>query len=427
MALSVTASCAELTAADGTDAALLARARAFAPEIAAQWVVVGHSCRRLIHECAVLSRLLVVAAVALARIWMERRAPAQQLSRQQSHRARSVDRVGAFDDVTDEDVAEGARRLAEAGDVAENTLRTYASALRGLDVWLSERRPGQALDDAALAEYLAVLKSRGRSVASAGQVVAAVKRCALQRGEASPAGKKTAEMLRRYRRTSNVGPGQVRGISWEEADEMRDLAAHAGDSRGLRDAALLSIMSDAMLRVSEVANVRVDDVAFEEDGTARLLVRSGKTDQTGRGEVLFLGAPTTTRVREWIAAANIREGALFRRLPRGGAVSALGIGAGSVRKVIVQRARAVGLEGRVSGHSLRVGSAQSLAKRGAGLVEMQKAGRWASPNMPAHYTRSQRVAEGAMARLRYRDGSEEPKASRTLAFDRAENASVSYG
>lgn len=410
MALNVTASCAELTAADGTDAALLARARAFAPEITAQWVVVGHSCRRLIHECAVLSRLLVVAAVALARVWMERRAPAQASVAE----AVAPCEVGSppgrtFDDVTDEDVAEGARRLAEAGDVAENTLRTYASALRGLDAWLSERRPGQALDDAALAEYLAVLKSRGRSVASAGQVVAAVKRCALQRGEASPAGKKTAEMLRRYRRTPNVGPGQVRGISWEEADEMRDFAARTGDSRGLRDAALISIMSDAMLRVSEVANVRVDDVAFEEDGTARLLVRNGKTDQTGRGEVLFLGAPTTTRVREWIAAANIREGALFRRLPRGGAVSAFGIGAGSVRKVIVQRARAVGLEGRVSGHSLRVGSAQSLAKRGAGLVEMQKAGRWASPNMPAHYTRSQRVAEGAVARLRYHDGSEEPK------------------
>ena len=415
MTLNVTAPPVELTAPDGIETAPLTRARAFAPEITAQWVVVGHSCRRLIHECAVLSRLLVVAAVALARLWMERRAPAQASVAE----AVAPCEVGSppgrtFDDVTDEDVAEGARRLAEAGDVSENTLRTYASALRGLDVWLSERRPGQALDDAALAEYLAVLKSRGRSVASAGQVVAAAKRCALQRGEASPAGKKTAEMLRRYRRTSNVGPGQVRGISWEEADEMRDLAAHAGDSRGLRDAALLSIMSDAMLRVSEVANVRVDDVAFEEDGTARLLVRSGKTDQTGRGEVLFLGAPTTTRVREWIAAANIREGALFRRLPRGGAVSALGIGAGSVRKVIVQRARAVGLEGRVSGHSLRVGSAQSLAKRGAGLVEMQKAGRWASPNMPAHYTRSQRVAEGAMARLRYHDGSKAPKRRKSV-------------
>ena len=39
---------------------------------------------------------------------------------------------------------------------------------------------------------------------------------------------------------------------------------------------------------------------------------------------------------------------------------------------------AVGIEGRVSGHSLRVGRAQSLAAGGASLVELQTAGRWQS-------------------------------------------------
>ena len=38
-------------------------------------------------------------------------------------------------------------------------------------------------------------------------------------------------------------------------------------------------------------------------------------------------------------------------------------------------AAAVGIEGRVSGHSLRVGGAQSLAAGGASIVEMQTAGR----------------------------------------------------
>ena len=50
---------------------------------------------------------------------------------------------------------------------------------------------------------------------------------------------------------------------------------------------------------------------------------------------------------------------------------------------------------RVSGHSLRVGAAQSLAAAGAGLVQMQQAGRWQSPAMPAHY-----AARGAVATLR---------------------------
>ena len=58
--------------------------------------------------------------------------------------------------------------------------------------------------------------------------------------------------------------------------------------------------------------------------------------------------------------------------------------------------------GRVSGHSLRVGSAQSLTAARAGLVELQQAGDWQA--MPAHYARHQLAARGAVAKLRYQAG-----------------------
>ena len=67
-------------------------------------------------------------------------------------------------------------------------------------------------------------------------------------------------------------------------------------------------------------------------------------------------------------------------------------------------AAAAGIEGRVSGHSLRVGGAQSLAAGGASIVEMQTAGRWQSPAMPGHYARGQLAARGAVARVRYGRG-----------------------
>ena len=54
-------------------------------------------------------------------------------------------------------------------------------------------------------------------------------------------------------------------------------------------------------------------------------------------------------------------------------------------------------EGRVSGHSLQVGGAQSLAAAGASVVEMQTVGRWQSPSMPAHYVRGQLAARGAQS------------------------------
>ena len=72
-----------------------------------------------------------------------------------------------------------------------------------------------------------------------------------------------------------------------------------------------------------------------------------------------------------------------------------------LRLVLKRRAAAAGIEGRVSGHSLRIGTAQSLAGRGATLVEMQIDGRWSSPQMPGYYARAQVAARGAAARLRY--------------------------
>ena len=59
---------------------------------------------------------------------------------------------------------------------------------------------------------------------------------------------------------------------------------------------------------------------------------------------------------------------------------------------------------RVSGHSLRVGAAQSLVENGASLVDLQVAGRWKSPSMPAYYVRNQEASRGAVARLRGRAG-----------------------
>ena len=83
----------------------------------------------------------------------------------------------------------------------------------------------------------------------------------------------------------------------------------------------------------------------------------------------------------------------------------------SLREIIKKRCDAVGIDPKeVSGHSLRIGGAQSLAEAGASLVEMQTAGRWTSPAMPGHYTKSQLADRGAVARIKY--GQE---AARTLS------------
>lgn len=283
-----------------------------------------------------------------------------------------------------------------AASLSPNTRTVYTSVLRSLDKHLA----GAPLDDKALAEYLAHLFDGGKSPASAALVVAAAKLRARLLGDPVPAGLATHRVLAGFRREARGrGRGQVVGIRWEQADAAAALAASSGDPAGLRDAAILAIASDALLRVSEIAALDVKDLAIEDDGSGRLTVRHSKTDL--RGAEQYIGASTVRRVRAWLDAAVHSAGPLFLRLRRGGYVVASRLNSASIRRIIANRAAAAGIEGRISGHSLRVGAAQSLAAAGASLVEMQTAGRWASPVMPGHYARGQLAGRGAVARFRY--------------------------
>ena len=222
-------------------------------------------------------------------------------------------------------------------------------------------------------------------------------------GLPSPTGAATDRVLAGFRRAGRGrGRGQVAGIAWAQVDAAATLAASdAGSLIGLRDAAILSVASDAMLRVSEVAALDVHDIEHASDGTGRLTIRVSKTDQEGTGVVAFLGTPTMRRVRAWVEAAELTQGPLFRRVRRGNVLGPGRLSARAIRTLIGRRAVQAGVEGRVSGHSLRVGAAQSLAAAGASVVEMQVAGRWLSPTMPGRYARGELAARGAVARLRY--------------------------
>ena len=271
-----------------------------------------------------------------------------------------------------------ASKLAGAS-LAENTRRAYQSALNRIQGYLQEQ--GQdltALHDSQLAEYLTALHESGSSPASATLACAAVRFLAKATGQPSPVGPLSGRVLAGIRRQGkDRGRGQVQGLQWSQADTAAALASSGGqDLAGLRDAALIALMSDCLLRVSEAVALEVDDLQIETNGTGRLTVRQSKTDQEGAGAVLFAGAPTISRVRAWMKAAAIESGPLFRRVRRWGIVGAAPLSTQAVRSIIKRRATAADLQGRFSGHSLRVGSAQSLAASGASLVEMQTAVRW---------------------------------------------------
>ncbi len=277
--------------------------------------------------------------------------------------------------------------------MSKNTRRVYETALRRFE------RSGNPETDAGIAAYLGDLYEQGHSAAVAAMAVAALRFRAKLNGRPSPAGAASERVLAGFRRlAAERGRGQVVGVRWEQADRAAALAEGTGTLGGLRDAAIVAVASDALLRVSEVEALDIEDVDLDEQ---TVLIRRSKTDQEGEGVVQFLGEPTVARVRSWLLEAGLTKGPLFRPLFKGGRLREGRLTERSIRRIIIQRARDAGVEGRISGHSLRVGSAQSLATAGASLVEMQIAGRWQSPTMPGRYAQGQLAKQGAMARLRY--------------------------
>ena len=173
----------------------------------------------------------------------------------------------------------------------------------------------------------------------------------------------------------------------------------------LRNSAILRVMSDGLLRLSEVTELRISDL---EDSTLRL--RFSKTDQEGQGKHLYLCEDTRKIVAEWLERSELAEGYLFRRMTSRGdnlyrdkeTGEPSNLTDDGVRRIIKSCAARVGLTEKVSGHSLRIGTTVSLAQRGASLVDIQVAGRWKDPGMPAHYARAQFAEKGAIAR--FKDG-----------------------
>ena len=288
----------------------------------------------------------------------------------------------------------GRIQLAFAYDaLSESTKTAYQKAWKRL---VTRGMSIEDLTDESLALVISQLDKDSLSPATISLTVAAVKWYFKHIVRSSQKWTTTDKRLITIKRNSeNEGNGQVDGLDWSDVDVVCRLSVLDGTAKGLRDSALIRLMSDCLLRVSEAVAVNVEDI---KDKT--LLVRSSKTDQEGIGETLYVTSDTRRIISKYRKKAGIESGALFRQVRRGDHIQTGRLSARSARRQITYWAEMAGVEGFISGHSLRVGSAVSLAQAGASVVDMQVAGRWKSSQMPAHYAKAQLAERGAIARYK---------------------------
>ena len=243
---------------------------------------------------------------------------------------------------------------------ATNTKRAYYSDWRAFCSWCLEREieslPATA---STVAEYLTFCAGRYRS-STIDRKRAAISVAHKAAGMDSPCRSSVVQSvckgIKRTHGSASEGKRPVR-----LADIKRLATGSTSSLRARRDYSLLLICYAGAMRRSEVVGINLEDIRFVPEGLL-LSIRRSKTDQEGQGftKAIPFGAHEDTCpvrcIQNWITAANILSGPLFRPISTSGKVLTRRMSDRMVAMIVKSHATAMGLDPRtVSGHSLRAG------------------------------------------------------------------------
>lgn len=264
-----------------------------------------------------------------------------------------------------------------ANSKAENTKRAYRSDWTQFTDWCETNGFHFLPAEPETLVYYITFLGKSLKTSSIKRKMTAISQKHETAGYASPA--KTALV-------KGVWDGLQRSIGVKEQgkdalwlDDLRKLveAIPKDTAIGIRNRALLVVGWAAALRRSELVSLDVEHVERTREGILLNLVRS-KTDQKGEGQVVALpygSNPTTCPVRlleDWIEAAGLSEGPLFRRMDRHGNI--LGrMTPQSVRLIVKGCCESVEMPSEKYGaHSLRSGFCSTAAKAGKAEHQIMK-------------------------------------------------------
>lgn len=274
---------------------------------------------------------------------------------------------------------------------AEATKRAYAADVRDFRAWGGEV-PASA---ECIARYLAERAPR-LAPATLARRLAGIGAAHTAGGFRDPTKDPLLGMvLKGIRRRHGVA--QRRALPLDPR-RLRQAWVRSEGLRGTRDRALVLLGFAAAFRRSELVSLNVEDLAWSERGLA-VRLRKSKTDQEQASRIVAVPwageTPCAARcVKEWLAAAGITQGALFRSIDGQGRLGAR-LHPQSVNLIVKGLARCELLPSeRVSGHSLRAGFVTAAVEAGADLVSIQKQTGHASLDTLAKYVRSADLFSG---------------------------------
>lgn len=271
-----------------------------------------------------------------------------------------------------------------------NTWEGYESDWRQFQAWALERHgkdlPGIGDDGLAVLDqtirpelivgYIIDNQYRLRS-ATLTRHLSAIKHHHVEAGLPDPTGvREVRKALDSVTRRHQYKPRQAGAI---RLSQMQSALAHydLATIKGLRDAALLCFGWWSARRRSELVRMTIEDVEYRPLGLV-LTVPYSKTDQTGAGAKVPInhqhetdcpdldgctghGPCPVCLLREWVAAASISSGPIWRSVDRWEHVGDKAISGQSVSLILKDAVTAAGMNAApYSSHSLRAGFVSSM-------------------------------------------------------------------
>ena len=276
------------------------------------------------------------------------------------------------------------------GAYAPNTLKSYYADATAFVDWCSKKNIEPfPLTSASTREYIEAM-AIDYSYASIRRRLSCLRRINKLLGHQDQT--QTEEVyltIRRLKRSKCLEQQQAVGINHAILVKMIDVQPET--LAGIRNKALLSLGYDFLARRSELVALRTTDLEFTKDGALKGMIRKSKTDQYGRGRLVFGSERSAKLLRMWFRKKPKEIEAVFCAINHGQCLDRP-ICDRNVNEIIKKSVVKVKRFDRpsdleVSGHSLRVGAAQDLLIKGYDLAAIMRAGGWSNADTVSRYLR----------------------------------------
>ena len=320
--------------------------------------------------------------------------------------------------VPEEDVAARLHEFVQDRDAfSPNTWTQLLSVMSVCWKWSREnQRKFLPMMPADLRDYMMWLRKSGRAsstIATHASMISMLHRNAgLVPPNGSPLIFRAMKKINRLAVVSGERTGQALPLNLHDLYRIDDCWAGSSRLQDVRNLAFLHVAYSTLMRISELARIRLRDLSRADDGRFIIDVSHTKTIVQTGGLIKALSTFSTQRLEEWIITAGLGEhpdAYLFCRVHRTNKVLISfdkSLSRPAVEDIFRKAWRIAGQNTpaqpnknryvRWSGHSTRVGAAQDMARKGYSVAQIMQEGTWKKPETLMRYIRKVDAHSGAM-------------------------------